>query len=131
MCLGSSYADPDADQDDSKVSDEDENDCDSEENIRKELTRLISMVRYLLPVVGQSVEVIKLGCCPGLTNGLVSLFYSHHYLWAVFYNNQVWFSHTISLVATIVYLKLCFSDEDSQYNRNTVGMTGMTDKKSK
>ena len=74
MCLGSSYADPDADQDDSKVSDEDENDCDSEENIRKELTRLISMVRYLLPVVGQSVEVIKLGCCPGLTNGLVSLF---------------------------------------------------------
>ena len=37
-----------------------------------EMRQLLGFVRYLIPVVGPSVWVLKLGCCPMLSNGLVS-----------------------------------------------------------
>ena len=72
LWVRSSDADPDGDHNDSEVSDGGGIDCDSEEKIPIEIRRLVNMVRYLIPAVGQSVQAIKLGCCPGLTNGLVS-----------------------------------------------------------
>ena len=38
----------------------------------KNNVRLLLMARYLIPAVGAHVRVLILGCCPGLTNGLVS-----------------------------------------------------------
>ena len=36
------------------------------------MRQLLGLVRYLIPVVGPSVWMLKLGCCPLLSNGLVS-----------------------------------------------------------
>ena len=47
-------------------------DSDSDSETATEMRQLLGLVRYLVPVVGPSVWVLKLGCCPMLSNGLVS-----------------------------------------------------------
>ena len=42
-----------------------------ETNQENNIKRLVLMARYLLRAVGDHVKILVLGCCPGLTNGLV------------------------------------------------------------
>ena len=65
----SSFADADADLDGCEGSEDDEHN--DQEMVRK-THQLLGLVRYLLPTVGSSVWTLKLGCCPVLSNGLVS-----------------------------------------------------------
>ena len=45
-----------------------------ETNQENNIKRLILMARYLIAAIGDHVKVLVLGCCPGLTNGLVRFF---------------------------------------------------------
>lgn len=45
---------------------------DSDSEAPTEMRQLLGLARYLIPTVGPSVWVLKLGCCPMLSNGLVS-----------------------------------------------------------
>lgn len=70
MC-GSSFTDTDLDKEgssDTESSYETDSDCER----HTEIHQLLGLVRYLLPMIGPSVWVLKLGCCPMLSNGLVS-----------------------------------------------------------
>jgi hypothetical protein len=42
-----------------------------ETNQENNIKRLVLMARYLIRAVGDHVKILLLGCCPGLTNGLV------------------------------------------------------------
>ena len=42
-----------------------------ETNQEHNIKRLVLMARYLIRAVGDHVKILVLGCCPGLTNGLV------------------------------------------------------------
>lgn len=68
MC-GSSFTDTDLDKEgssDTESSYETDSDCER----HTEIHQLLGLVRYLLPMIGPSVWVLKLGCCPMLSNGL-------------------------------------------------------------
>ncbi len=45
-----------------------------ETNQEHNIKRLVLMARYLIRAVGDHVKILVLGCCPGLTNGLVGFF---------------------------------------------------------
>ncbi|XP_031565949.1 F-box/LRR-repeat protein 5-like [Actinia tenebrosa] len=69
--LRSSYADVDADVDESYDSDEDTDGTSRTRTMRSQLGRMLDMAKNLLPYVGKNVQVLSLGCCPLLSNGLV------------------------------------------------------------
>lgn len=75
MC-GSSFTDTDLDKEgssDTESSDtESSYDGDSDSETHTEIHQLLGLVRYLIPMIGPAVWVLKLGCCPMLSNGLVS-----------------------------------------------------------
>ncbi|EDO46197.1 predicted protein [Nematostella vectensis] len=67
-----SYADADADMDESGESDDD---C--SQGSSAQIQRLLGITNYLLPLVGKHVQTLKLACCPYLSNGLVFKMLSH------------------------------------------------------
>ena len=67
----SSFADTDSEKEGCSDT-ESISETDSDGETPTEMRQLLGLVRYLIPVVGPSVWVLKLGCCPMLSNGLVS-----------------------------------------------------------
>ena len=67
----SSFTGTDCDKEESSDT-ESCSETDSDGETPTEMYQLLGLVRYLIPLVGPCVWVLKLGCCPMLSNGLVS-----------------------------------------------------------
>ncbi|XP_068713372.1 F-box/LRR-repeat protein 5-like isoform X1 [Montipora foliosa] len=75
VSVSSAYADSDTDKESCSEPESIGSVNDSETS--PEMRQLLGFVRYLIPVVGPSVWVLKLGCCPMLSNGLAFKILSH------------------------------------------------------